>query len=200
MQTSTSRLVHIPLQTLYNLLQPITLPKTSPRAKFTNWGQTYTCSPLAVFEPENDYQCELVLELARREGKTVRAVGVGHSPSDLACTSGYMLRTAKLDRVLEVSRIILSYLSLFIFLRDTSRPATNLHYRSLRSKAHVTLIPFFIFEDQHRQEICCRSIGHYPPCPPRRTRETQSCNDQRWVHLRSNSSWHSHHSDARLWH
>lgn len=57
---------------------------------------------MTVFEPESDYQCELILELARREGKTVRAAGVGHSPSDLACTSGYMVRTDKLCRVLEV--------------------------------------------------------------------------------------------------
>ncbi|KAH0833971.1 D-arabinono-1,4-lactone oxidase-domain-containing protein [Lanmaoa asiatica] len=45
---------------------------------------------------------ELILDRARRERKVVRAVGVGHSPSDLACTSGYMLRTTKLNRLLEV--------------------------------------------------------------------------------------------------
>jgi L-gulonolactone oxidase len=115
MQNLTSHLANIPLQTLYDRLQPITLHKTSPNAKFTNWGLTYTCSPLAVFEPENHYQCELILELARRERKTLRAVGVGHSPSDLACTSGYMLRTEKLDRLLEVSKTMLSSLCLFLF-------------------------------------------------------------------------------------
>lgn len=51
-------------------------------------------------------QCALIFELARREGKTVRAVGVGHSPSDLACTNEYMLRTTKLDRVLDVSPLL----------------------------------------------------------------------------------------------
>jgi L-gulonolactone oxidase len=102
--SSPPYLAKIPLQTLYDRLHPITVSKASPKAKFTNWGLTYTCSPLEVFEPETEEQCELVLELARREGKTVRAVGVGHSPSDLACTSGYMLRTAKLDRLLEVSK------------------------------------------------------------------------------------------------
>lgn len=93
----------LPLHSLYRLLQPITLPPSSPRAKFTNWGQTYTCTPLVVFEPETEYQCELILELARREGKVVRAAGVGHSPSDLACTRGYLLRTDKLNSVVEVS-------------------------------------------------------------------------------------------------
>jgi hypothetical protein len=92
----------IPLQNLYQLLQPITVSPTSPKARFSNWGHTYHATPLAVFEPENDFQCELVLELARRERKVVRAVGVGHSPSDLACTNEFMLRTGKLNRLLEV--------------------------------------------------------------------------------------------------
>ncbi|KAG6865343.1 hypothetical protein C0991_003380 [Blastosporella zonata] len=91
----------IPLQNLYQLLEPITVP--SPRAKFSNWGRSFHCTPLAIFEPENEFQCELVLELARREGKIVKAVGVGHSPSDLACTNEYMLRTTKLNRLLEVN-------------------------------------------------------------------------------------------------
>jgi L-gulonolactone oxidase len=104
--TSTLTLSAIPLSQLYGLLQPITV---SPNAKFANWSRTFTCSPLAVFEPTTELHCELILELARREHKVVRAVGVGHSPSDLACTTGYMLRTTKLDRLLEVSIILDSF-------------------------------------------------------------------------------------------
>lgn len=91
----------IPLNNLYNLLQPIVVP--SKHARFTNWGRSFSCTPSAIFEPECEFQCELVLELARREGKTIRLAGVGHSPSDLACTSQYMLRITKLNRVLEVN-------------------------------------------------------------------------------------------------
>lgn len=90
----------LPIERLYHLLETITLP--SEKAQFTNWGQTFTCTPFAIFEPENEFQCELVLELAKREGKTVRVAGVGHSPSDLACTKEFMLRTTKLNRILEV--------------------------------------------------------------------------------------------------
>lgn len=93
----------IDLQDLYALLLPVTLPKSSTRAKFSNWGETFHCTPLVAFEPETEYQCELILELARREGRVVTATGVGHSPSDLACTTGFLLRTGKLNRVLEVS-------------------------------------------------------------------------------------------------
>ncbi|KAG9311081.1 D-arabinono-1,4-lactone oxidase-domain-containing protein [Chiua virens] len=78
-------------------------PLLARDARFTNWGLTFSCAPLAIFEPENVDHCQLILDHARRHGRTVRAVGVGHSPSDLACTSGYMLRTLKLNRVLEVN-------------------------------------------------------------------------------------------------
>jgi L-gulonolactone oxidase len=108
--STVPNLADVPLHAIYSLLQPLTLHSSSPRATFTNWGQTFTCTPLAVFEPQTEYQCELILELARRERKSVRAVGVGHSPSDLACTSEYMLRTEKLNRILEVRLFVYLYL------------------------------------------------------------------------------------------
>ena len=88
---------------LYTLLEPVAVRADSPRARFTNWGLSFSCTPLAVFEPATEAQCEHILELARLEKKTVRVVGCGHSPSDLACTSEYMLRTEKLNKIIEVS-------------------------------------------------------------------------------------------------
>ncbi|KAJ7899272.1 D-arabinono-1,4-lactone oxidase-domain-containing protein [Mycena olivaceomarginata] len=84
-------------------LTAITIPSSSPRARFVNWGLSYECQPLAIFEPEDERQCELVLEYARREGRVLRAVGVGHSPSDLACTGDFMLRITKMNKLLESS-------------------------------------------------------------------------------------------------
>lgn len=101
--SADGQLSSIPLDTLYRLLEPVTAPPSSPKASFTNWGLSYGCTPLAVFVPESERHCELILELARREGKRVRAVGVGHSPSDLACTSEFMVRTEKLNKIIEVS-------------------------------------------------------------------------------------------------
>ncbi|RXK40318.1 D-arabinono-1,4-lactone oxidase [Tremella mesenterica] len=65
---------------------------SSSRAKFANWAKTFECLPERVFEPVDALQCRQVLELARREGKNLRPVGVGHSPSDLTCTRGWMIR------------------------------------------------------------------------------------------------------------
>ncbi|CDO70398.1 hypothetical protein BN946_scf184999.g38 [Trametes cinnabarina] len=98
-----SKMHDIPVHTLHQLLAPITVRRENPKATFTNWGLSYTCRPLSVFVPETEHQCRLILELARREGKTVRTAGVGHSPSDLACTTEYMLRTEKLNKVIELN-------------------------------------------------------------------------------------------------
>lgn len=93
----------IPLDELYSLLKPVTIDRSSSAAVFQNWGRTFTCTPSSVFRPESESQLELILELARREGQTVRAVGVGHSPSDLACTSGYMVQMDRLNKIIEVN-------------------------------------------------------------------------------------------------
>lgn len=93
------------LDELYECLRPVTLSQTSPKSSYTNWGLSYSCTPLAVFIPETEQHCRWILELARRETRGVRAVGVGHSPSDLGCTKDFMIRTEKLNKILEVRRI-----------------------------------------------------------------------------------------------
>lgn len=102
---------HTSLDQLYNLLGPVTVDPLSSTAVFQNWGRTFKCRPSVIFRPETEYQLELILELVRREGQTVRAVGVGHSPSDLACTSGFMIQMNRLDKIIEVRyhRTSLSY-------------------------------------------------------------------------------------------
>ncbi|KAF8531209.1 D-arabinono-1,4-lactone oxidase-domain-containing protein [Gautieria morchelliformis] len=90
---------------LYHALRSVAVPPTSDRATFTNWGGVFRCQPLAVFEPDTEEQCRMIIELARREGKTVRAAAAGHSPSDLACTNGFMIRTTNFNRLLEITQV-----------------------------------------------------------------------------------------------
>jgi L-gulonolactone oxidase len=90
---------HLSAEAIVSLLQPVTLPAAT---LYSNWSQTYQCVPTAMFVPESELQCELILELARRRRVTVRATGVGHSPNDVACSTGYIVRTLKLDALLEV--------------------------------------------------------------------------------------------------
>jgi hypothetical protein len=109
-------LPHISLDKLYSLLEPCTVDRSSSAAVFQNWARTFTCAPSSVFRPESEHQLELILELARRERQTVRAVGIGHSPSDLACTSGYMIHMNRLNKIIEVRyrRRSLTFWSIFI--------------------------------------------------------------------------------------
>jgi len=98
----TVNLTALSTDDLYAALGPVTIPASSSRATYTNWGRAFSCNPLVVFEPESELQCRMVIELARREGVTLRAGGAGHSPSDIACTTGFMIRTTKLDKITKI--------------------------------------------------------------------------------------------------
>lgn len=50
--------------------------------------------------------CWQVLALARQQNKRVKVVGGGHSPSDIACTDGFMIHMGKMNRVLQVLRAL----------------------------------------------------------------------------------------------
>jgi FAD/FMN-containing dehydrogenase len=88
---------------LQSALEPVSVPTTSPRASFANWAKTFECRPQRVFAPVNELQCRQIVELARREGATLHPVGVGHSPSDLPCTKGWLVRMEGLKGMINVS-------------------------------------------------------------------------------------------------
>ncbi|KAJ7657913.1 D-arabinono-1,4-lactone oxidase-domain-containing protein [Mycena polygramma] len=71
--------------------------------RWENWARTFTCAPRAVFVPTTLHHCRLALELARRDHRVLRPVGIGHSPSDVACTNDYMLNMTRMNAVLEVN-------------------------------------------------------------------------------------------------
>lgn len=84
-------------------IEPVSIASSSPDAQFTNWAKTFRCRPQRVFAPTTIEQCRSILELARREGAILHPVGVGHSPSDLACTNGWLLKTEGIKGMLTVS-------------------------------------------------------------------------------------------------
>ena len=69
---------------------------------FENWANTFSCRPELYFEPETVDEIRAVLKMAQSNGKKIRAVGMGHSPSSLACTSDYMISLAKFNRLIHV--------------------------------------------------------------------------------------------------
>jgi len=84
-------------------VEHVSIPTDAPEAEFTNWAKTFRCKPQRVFAPTTIEECRAIMELARREGARLHPVGVGHSPSDLACTNGWLLRMEGLKGFISVS-------------------------------------------------------------------------------------------------
>jgi L-gulonolactone oxidase len=104
-------LSHHSIADLHAILAPIA-STSGRRSIFTNWASTYSSQTAATFRPRNVDEVRMVVELARREGKELRASGSGHSPSDLVCTEGYIINIDEIKEVLEVS------LRFFILLKS----------------------------------------------------------------------------------
>lgn len=77
--------------------------------------------------PTTVLQCRQILELARREGARVHPVGVGHSPSDLACTNGWLVRTEELRGTVKVSTFFPSFCWLYLVLGRAQIPSIRIH-------------------------------------------------------------------------
>uniref|UniRef100_A0A7M4E4G9 L-gulonolactone oxidase n=1 Tax=Crocodylus porosus TaxID=8502 RepID=A0A7M4E4G9_CROPO len=72
--------------------------------QFQNWAKTYGCSPELYFQPTSVEEIKEILELARQRNKRVKVVGGGHSPSDIACTDGFMIQMGKMNKILKVDK------------------------------------------------------------------------------------------------
>ena len=73
------------------------------RKRWRNHTGNQSIEPLRIYRPATlEDVCEIVTS-AERDGATVRAVGSGHSWSDVALTTGYLLRPERLNRPLEIN-------------------------------------------------------------------------------------------------
>lgn len=111
---------------LQHALEPISIPSDSPKATFANWAKTFTCRPQRVFAPTTTEQCRQILELGRREGARIHPVGVGHSPSDLACTNGWLV---KMEGVSGLIRVSSGHPGRFKVAKDRGAVQGELHLR-----------------------------------------------------------------------
>ncbi|ORX37208.1 D-arabinono-1,4-lactone oxidase [Kockovaella imperatae] len=100
--TDEMDLLEISDKDLHIALAAITIEASSSASHFSNWARTFHCHPERVLVPHNILQCRQILELARREGKSVHPVGVGHSPSDLACTNGWLVKMGGLKGAVRI--------------------------------------------------------------------------------------------------
>ncbi len=72
--------------------------------RWRNWGRNQHSTPAAIDEPRSLLEVVESVETAASAGQTVKVVASGHSFSDVAVTTGRMLRIGALDRVVAVDR------------------------------------------------------------------------------------------------
>ena len=66
-----------------------------------NWTGDQHCAPVEVAHPASVDEVRAVVRRAAAAGRTVRAVGAGHSFSDIALCNGHLLALDQLDAVLD---------------------------------------------------------------------------------------------------
>ncbi|KAH0565509.1 hypothetical protein GP486_001103, partial [Trichoglossum hirsutum] len=67
-----------------------------------NWAKTFTSHPSLYIRPESNDEIRKVVTLARRCRRRITVVGSGHSPSDLTCTSSWMMNLDRYNKVLSI--------------------------------------------------------------------------------------------------
>ncbi|KAL9116081.1 MAG: hypothetical protein Q9227_000450 [Pyrenula ochraceoflavens] len=68
------------------------------------WAKTYFSRPEIYVQPHSVAEIQKVVTLARRCHRRLVTVGAGHSPSDLTCTSSWMINLDNFNRILEVDK------------------------------------------------------------------------------------------------
>ena len=67
------------------------------------WAQTFFSRPEYYFQPESISELQKIVTIARRCRKRLCVTGFGHSPSDLTCTSSWLINLDNLSKILEIN-------------------------------------------------------------------------------------------------
>ncbi|KAK4219087.1 D-arabinono-1,4-lactone oxidase-domain-containing protein [Rhypophila decipiens] len=90
-----------------NLCQIIEEDQTVPfRARTSHihrtWAGTYSSLPELYIQPQSLAEVEKAINLARRCRRRISTVGCGHSPSDITCTSSWLINLDNFNKVLAI--------------------------------------------------------------------------------------------------
>ncbi|KAM0521698.1 hypothetical protein ACHAPE_002256 [Trichoderma viride] len=66
------------------------------------WARTFSCVAAVYVQPESLAEIEKIALLAHKLRKRVVTVGCGHSPSNITCTSNWLVNLDKYNRILSV--------------------------------------------------------------------------------------------------
>ncbi|KAL9128293.1 MAG: hypothetical protein Q9217_002998 [Psora testacea] len=68
------------------------------------WARTFHSYPELYIEPHNISELQKVVTLARRCRRRIALTGCGHSPSDLTCTSSWLVKLDHFGEILDVNK------------------------------------------------------------------------------------------------
>lgn len=74
-----------------------------PKTIHTTWAKTFQCRVEAFFQPSALSDIVELVKAARSQSKTLLVVGSGHSPSDMAMTSEWLVNLDRFSRVLSLT-------------------------------------------------------------------------------------------------
>lgn len=66
------------------------------------WARTFASLPELYIQPQSQQEVEKAVKLARRCRRRITTVGHAHSPSDLTCTSNWLVNLDGFKKVLSV--------------------------------------------------------------------------------------------------
>lgn len=66
---------------------------------WTNWAREQRCAPIRIARPSSEDELAEIVGAAAEAGQTVKAVGSGHSFTDVACTDGVLIDASGLNRL-----------------------------------------------------------------------------------------------------
>lgn len=72
------------------------------QTKWINWGKNLEAYPISIFSPKNKFELLKLIKEAREKKINIHAYGAKHSWSNLVPTSGYLINTDNLNKLLSV--------------------------------------------------------------------------------------------------
>lgn len=70
----------------------------------STWARTFHSSPELFIQPESIEEVEKAVNLARRCRRRITTVGCGHSPSNITCTSSWLINLDNFNKILSANR------------------------------------------------------------------------------------------------
>lgn len=91
------------LQTELTLVDPDMPFRAAVSHRHHTWAKTFHSRPELYLQPQSTEEIRKIVVLARRSRRRIVTTGSAHSPSDLTCTSSWLVNLDHYDRLLEVN-------------------------------------------------------------------------------------------------